>query len=650
MSKVYSSAPSEYFLLGDWAVDGVPNYLHSVESIEPDVLNRTLKNIPERSNVPKTHPTYFDDNVPTTILIQSSDINFGGADVFASFLYEGAGYKNAVGYYVYALNDGYEVPTKWEGSKWTPMTREDFNAVDRNGKSVVKKTLIFPNTSLPTWANLNGKNGQAGGGNLLPGSKVRLLYDTSRPESLFPNNTGIGFFVIPNGFSGGSVKNSGTPLYSHPQYNPGEYKQIIQLADVINADSRFGDFVIAFEDITRTSSGCDNDFNDVILRVSLTPTNCVNLDRHLILPAGEDLKDFEVIFDRTGMYITLTNASILRNQALDCKEFNFRFDITPKKDQQNLEMDQLEDILKKIRFNSNVTLSVHNETEREETEEYYFSKSAKSFTITLKVPKENLQNYMYFFNSITNIDNQSIFDKHRSILVEIQAYLVNKMDEFVFGRLAFAANGDDEKVSDLIDEKTYSPQRVNLVNPFSMGDPHIQTITGEKFDLPHDDGTYVLYEDASLCLRTKLNKFSPNNDSANYSHLRFMEFLGIMYKKEKIVVNLFHKDTYYLDEACSQRILSHEFFQVQNESEMTPISLMRRKYHEAQLRTKQFHLRYIRFKSSEHGDVILELLFIPHRCDTVNSVSVLCSNLHALQLGQGAFVNRKLINCESIFR
>lgn len=637
------SVPKEYRVLGNWDASGVPKYLQEVTTLPPTLLNRVLTNIPERSNVPKLHPTYFTENVPTSLLIQSEDADFAGAEVFCTFMYEAAGYRNVVGYYVFPLRDGYDVPTKWDGSKYVPMTISDIDAVDENGKSVLYKTIIFPNASLPAWENNNKKNSLAGGGNLLPGSKVKLAYDVENPDTPFPNNTGIGFFVIPNGFSGsGNISNAAARLYSHSHFNPGQFKQVIQLADLSNSDKDKGSFVISFEDITRTSSGCDNDFNDVIVLASYTPITCVKLDNQLQLPDGTAIVNHNIIFDRSGMYYTINDAELANLLAKNNKTYTVELTLTPVGKQHNLEMDQLEDILNKIIYSAGVTVKVHQDEDRKDTDEYYFTESKKYFTISLTVNKANLQSYMYFFNSIANIDNESPIVKNRTVLVDIQAYIVNSIEKFAFSRRVYGTD-DSSRETEIKSDDAFEPTRVNLVNPFSMGDPHIQTITGEKFDLPSDEKIYVLYEDSSISIRVKNDAFEFNNNDPQNSHLRFMKLLAITYKDHQLIADLFNRDIYYLDAKLTKRVMAHDFFELLDEQRVAPLSQIRRKLHAAVFKTNQFHLRYVKFVSDTLGTVFIELLFIPHRRDTVNSVSFICENLYAAHLGSGAFVKANTV-------
>ena len=85
------------------------------------------------------------------------------ADVWLTFVHEGAGYRNALAYYEYDINN-------------PPTTVADIDTIN----------IVFPNTSYP-----------GSGGDLASGSKVRL--------GRFSAGTGIGWALVPNGWNGVEV-------------------------------------------------------------------------------------------------------------------------------------------------------------------------------------------------------------------------------------------------------------------------------------------------------------------------------------------------------------------------------------------------------------------------------------------------------------
>ena len=109
---------TEYYTLGTWTSQGVPDYLVSIDSVDPTLVSRIRDALPEKEPVPDYHPEYLLSTTERNIIIKTDNINFTGADIYVSFLDEGAGYKNVLGYFIYDLNDNYLVPTKWTGSEW----------------------------------------------------------------------------------------------------------------------------------------------------------------------------------------------------------------------------------------------------------------------------------------------------------------------------------------------------------------------------------------------------------------------------------------------------------------------------------------------------------------------------------------------------
>lgn len=630
------TAPTEYYTLGSWNSLGVPNYLDSVTNISPDIINRIISALPEQANQSKNSSTYLTSSSATNILIQSKDSKFSGADVYVTFLYEGAGYNNVIGYYVYDLNGDYTVPTKRDSSSssWKPMTTSEINAVDSNKKSVIKKTIIFPNASLPTWANSSGKNGMAGGGNLLPGSKVRLVYDTKNPDKLFPNNVGIGFFVIPNGWNGGNVINRSTLLYTDSTLNPGGLKQMIKLTDLSNTTTEYGTAVISFEDISRVNGAGDSDFNDVVIMVTYTPSTSVDVGDALILPNGTAVNDDEIICDRTGIYVTMTDKKIAEHNKLSNKEYTFEFNIKSQK-QKVLRMKEFKEIISKMKYSNSTSIQFENDNcDRGENDD----DATLNVKLTMRIDKKDLQKYMYYIKAIDNIGETSPVNSNKSLLADFQNYFTIPLSDYKFGYVLCGINDRNVKTTYTTNEDT-TPLKTNLSSPYAMGDPHITTIYGEKINIPDKIAIYRLYNDSELNVNVRLNYFPNNKNNCVLEHLPFMHMLGITCGEHKIVVNMFHPDTYYASDNEYDKIASHPFFNFLHENSVMLIAKPRKQKYAEILETTQFKLRYINFSTPNLGNVYIELLFIAHRCDTVNSIAMICDNMDMFAMGSGAFVN-----------
>ncbi|MEM8599808.1 MAG: LruC domain-containing protein [Bacteroidota bacterium] len=198
--------------------------------VHADVSAAVNAALPEGQNVPQARPDYINDSV--TLDIKLDEL----ADVWITFVHEGAGYKNALGYYSYDLAS-------------PPASPAD----------IAQHTIILPNVSFA-----------GSGGNLLAGDKVHL--------GRFPANTGIGFFLVPNGWRNsnlGVVERSGQEiLYSNPNFNPEASAALRQHTVLLEVPGR-DEVILGFEDIERDNPGCDQDFNDAVFYVTANPPESI---------------------------------------------------------------------------------------------------------------------------------------------------------------------------------------------------------------------------------------------------------------------------------------------------------------------------------------------------------------------------------------
>lgn len=630
---------SEYFTLGSWDSQGVPTYLDSIETLSPDITNRILDVLPEHQNVPVAKPDYISDTSSRNLIIQSTREDFIGAEVYATFLYEGAGYRNVAGYYVYPLNGGNLVPTKNTGTtespNWVPMTYSDRNNVDTNGKSTLKKTIIFPNASLPSWANSNGRNSLAGGGNLLPGSRVKLLYDVNNPTTPFPNNTGIGFFLIPNGWNG-TVYDAAERVHTDSVFNTNNSVQSILLYDSESSSSSAGtELIISFEDIMRP--GGDSDFNDVVIKATCTPDYAAfGVENALVLPLTGAITSDDLVLDRTGMYFMLQNSTIASYIASGASNFYFEQTITMT----NLynQYDTLLTILQDFQL-ANGGVVTTNVTEGEELSD----DQPRTITITLTVPKADLQNYIYVFNSYVNRGVTSPADSNVSGLVDFQnIYIANGQNNITNKQITVADSNNVTHINESV-----TPIYKNLSSPYAMGDPHITTIYGKRYDLPNNTNCYEMYNNKETIINAKMDFYPMNKKYPIYKDLTFISMISISVGDKCIFVNMFHPDCYYekvngvlikIDLSGSNKF---GIFTMFNENELPSVAPARRKNYARLSKTQQFLLKYVHFKSSLLNDVYVELFFITHRKDFVNSVSILSNGLNLVD-ATGAFVHKRL--------
>jgi LruC domain-containing protein len=239
------------------------------------LLNYTLITLPEyrnQSNNKNLFPELetggsYDFERYNVILNQAATVD-------VSFVYEGAGYHNSLGYFTF---DPANPPTRA-----SLMSNGSANKVMVDG-------IIFPNASL---FNSGGSNN-----GLYTGDSMKLTFNdlasyawNQGKDCTVAGNCklGVGFFLVADGFqrvpsagisTNGGVRSSPNPdwvFYSLRDLNPEvntvsnpDISQHTVLLKVPNTNL----YAIGFEDMNRTPGGStDHDFNDVVYRLSVTPT------------------------------------------------------------------------------------------------------------------------------------------------------------------------------------------------------------------------------------------------------------------------------------------------------------------------------------------------------------------------------------------
>lgn len=203
-----------------WARDEYPQ----------DFFNRINNALPER----ELNEAFITDDAGSTVTLLEE------AEVFITFIHEGAGYRNAFGYFLFDANN--------------PPTSKD----------QIDEVIIFPNLSYPHLANGH-----------------RLSIGT------FPAGTSIGFVLAANGFSWWSgVKTGNVPLYySLKDLNP-ESTDVLRQHMALLYDEDVQEVILGFEDLPRTWG--DNDFNDAIFSVKATPNTAIDTSELIYVPEVND--------------------------------------------------------------------------------------------------------------------------------------------------------------------------------------------------------------------------------------------------------------------------------------------------------------------------------------------------------------------------
>jgi LruC domain-containing protein len=224
-----------YYYMGGFTCGnykGLPDYLESNgDHISQSFLNEVNASLPESKPVPTNNPSYLASSNELDVVVEEK------SDVWVTFVTEGAGYRNTLGYYVFDSDN-------------PPSSPAQIDSI----------FVIFPNASLSS----------GGGGQLNPGDKVKL--------GTFPAGKTISWVLFQKGWTGSRVRAANaTKFYSKPSFNNAvesdnsKNQHTVQLADIGRELLLNG-----FEDQTRSNKS-DNDFNDLIFYVTANPWEAIDI-------------------------------------------------------------------------------------------------------------------------------------------------------------------------------------------------------------------------------------------------------------------------------------------------------------------------------------------------------------------------------------
>ncbi len=237
--------------LASFDAQGVPSNLEAQgETYSSQFDQNIVAVLPEKQDVRVAHPELIDPLAVRNLRIIEP------VTATMSFVHEGAGFRNAVGYFVY-------------DSDSPPQSVAD-----------IERMVVFPNASFP---------GSQGG--LTKGDTVSI-------GTFFPGQS-IGFFVVANGFDPSGINEGVWTVYSIDDLNPGadaaERVHSILFQDPDNGGSANSQrIVVAFEDFIRPDPGSDHDFNDIIITLRYQPISGASMVDVAQLPAADD-------FDNDGV-------------------------------------------------------------------------------------------------------------------------------------------------------------------------------------------------------------------------------------------------------------------------------------------------------------------------------------------------------------
>lgn len=229
----------DYQFLGSYDAMGTPDYLVESDVVTQATLNLVGNSLPEGYPVPVYNPQYISAGYDTDLILDDD------AEVWVTFVQEGAGYKNVLGFYTYqAGNPPAAIPQP-----------EDI-------------TIVFPNVS-----------GLNSGGGLLAGDKVKI--------GDFEAGTGIGWVLLANGWNN-TVTSGQWQVFSNPDYNP-EADENLRPHNVLLADPENQRVILGFEDIRRDYASCDNDFNDAVFYITASPYTAIRVGNYADVSMAADV-------------------------------------------------------------------------------------------------------------------------------------------------------------------------------------------------------------------------------------------------------------------------------------------------------------------------------------------------------------------------
>ncbi len=231
-NQSYSINGMTFNYMDSYSSAGVPANLEP----ERDIISASLlqyinASLPESQPVPVYHPTYLANGKKTTLDIIET------ADVWLTFVHEGAGWRNAIGFYTYQTTS-------------PPQTLDDISTIN----------IAFPNLSFI-----------GSGGALISGDKIKL--------GRFEPGVSLGVVLLADGWDGSNSENFNHIVFADKQLNP-EPNDDLKQHNVLLWDAENELFLIGFEDVRRDDIPfrCDQDFNDAILFVSSNPVRAISTE------------------------------------------------------------------------------------------------------------------------------------------------------------------------------------------------------------------------------------------------------------------------------------------------------------------------------------------------------------------------------------
>jgi len=181
--------------------EGLPDDI-SVTTPCETIIDDISEMFPEQMDITSTYPSIFNDTAHLSVYIEEE------THLYLTFIDEGAGWKNTLGYYTYPANN-------------PPASVDE-----------IEKKVIFPNISK-----------ESEGGGLNYGDMVKINDEPFQPGTI------VGFYLVAKGYNNGVLTNGEYIHYSDTRFNIGQKQQ-----STLFVTENCNELVLTFEDVTKTSN------------------------------------------------------------------------------------------------------------------------------------------------------------------------------------------------------------------------------------------------------------------------------------------------------------------------------------------------------------------------------------------------------------
>lgn len=555
-----------------------------------------------QSKLPEKQKDYiFTDNNIYTGSNVLSDFDFTTTPneeyiVKITFVDEGAGYKNALGYYFYHtdVNDD-------------EFILDNSNTNTDNSSGYYRPTIIFPNASSKFGGSLRSD------GVLLPGDQRILKGNLSNGKF---KNVKVGFFVVPNGWDNKDVSTSVGVRYNN--------KEIIHTTSKLNSnhvDNAIGvdnhgyqtilfnynlgqEYILSFEDIKRPWG--DGDFNDLTVRIKTEPIididdaatiDGLSVDSNFLQKTLQGL----LFVAPTSTFTNIGNNNISYRFA---RTLNFDSEVF-----KNLYKDLYDNNY--INFAQGITVTLDDI----DTDTLKISYNFTNTIINDNVVNDNTQ--IYLLNKYENNDDDVVIDADNPDLTDITNFdKLVKMQRLENDNVLnenfelFEINETTSGIDNTLASVTNTVPRNILGSASVWGDPHIRTISGKILTMAKDVGMFNYLNTDKLKVDILLDFFTEHPIPV-YREFTYIKKVFFTDKKVNMTaeVDMFDPKLNHINPSSCFELLNH--------NDILKDKKLRRKYLSLVSFDRDTYAKIIKWKN-----IHVWIIFYPNKSEYLNEIYI----------------------------